>query len=128
MKTRKILIIEDEPEIRLILSLCLEHSGAFEPVVAIDGVEGVELAREVEPDVILVDAVMPNQDGYETCRLIKRDARLKDIPVIFLTARTDQHDVDEAMRAGACGCLSKPFDPLKLAEQIDTITCEATQR
>ena len=127
MKSRKILIIEDEPEIRLILAMCLKHSGGFEPIVASDGIEGIELARECSPDLILIDVVMPKLDGYATCRLIKQDDALKDIPVIFLTAKTDKREVNRAIRAGACGYLPKPFDPLRLASQIDKITVGAAR-
>jgi CheY-like chemotaxis protein len=127
MKARKILIIEDEPEIRFILAMCLQHSGIFDPILACDGLEGIEMARQQAPDLILIDAVMPRLDGYATCRLIKEDARLKDIPVIFLTARTDRREVDRAIRAGASGYLPKPFDPLQLASQIDRIAEGAGQ-
>ena len=123
---RKILIIEDEPEIRLILAMALQHSGEFEPILAADGVEGIEMARKGSPDVILIDIVMPRLDGYATCRQIKECSALKDIPVIFLTAKTDRNEIDRAIKAGACGYLHKPFDPLKLAGQIEAIVTGAT--
>ena len=126
MIPRKILIIEDEPEIRMILRVCLSYAGRFEPVAACDGIEGVEIAQLVRPDLILLDAVMPRMDGYATCRLIKNDPELKNTPVVFLTAKTDQREVDRAIRAGACGCIPKPFDPLTLADQIDRL-CEETK-
>jgi len=121
MKARKILIIEDEPDLRLILAMCLKHSGDFDPILACDGMEGIEVARQQMPDLILIDVMMPKLDGYATCRLIKQDERLRDIPVIFLTAKTDSREVNRAIRAGACGYLPKPFDPLQLAGQIDRI-------
>lgn len=115
---RKVLIIEDEPEIRAILAMSLERVGGFETVVAGDGIEGLERARSESPDLILLDVLMPRLDGYDTCRRIKQEERLRKIPVVFLTAKCDPLDVDKAMRAGAAGCVAKPFDPLKLAEQI----------
>lgn len=126
MKARKILIIEDEPEIRLILSMCLRHSGRYDPIVASDGVEGIEAARQQPPDLILIDAMMPRLDGYATCRLMRQDARLKAIPIIFLTAKTDRREIDMAIKAGASGYLPKPFDPLQLADQIDRIAEESS--
>ncbi len=125
MNCRSILIIEDEPEIRLILSLCLRHVGGYETILASDGVEGLEMARMFVPDIILLDALMPRMDGYAACRLIKQDPALKSIPVVFLTAKTDQREVDRAIRAGACACLAKPFDPLTLSAQLEEITEEA---
>jgi CheY-like chemotaxis protein len=118
----KVLIIEDEPEIQAILEMSLQQVGGFDTVIANDGVEGLERALDESPDVILMDVLMPRLDGYATCRRIKQDERLSGIPVIFLTARTDPHDIDRAMRAGATGCVAKPFDPLKLAGQISKIT------
>jgi len=115
---RKVLIIEDEPEIQAILAMSLERVGGFETVVAGDGIEGLERAKSYLPDLILLDVLMPKLDGYATCRRIKQEERLRGIPVVFLTAKCDPHDVDKAMRAGAAGCVAKPFDPLRLAEQI----------
>jgi two-component system, OmpR family, response regulator len=121
MEPQKILIIEDEPEIRLLLSMCLKLTGGFQTVEASDGLEGIEAARQESPDLILIDVMMPRLDGYTTCRLIKQDEDLKNIPVIFLTAKTDRREVSKAIRAGACGCLSKPFDPMTLSDQIRSI-------
>ena len=123
MATR-VLIIEDEPEIQAILEMSLQQVGGFDTVVASDGVEGLERALLEPPDIILMDVLMPRLDGYATCRRIKEHERLRGIPVIFLTARTDPHDIDRAMRAGATGCVAKPFDPLKLAGQISKIKDE----
>ena len=125
MRPHKILIIEDEPEIRLILAMSLQHSGVFEPILAKDGVEGIEIAQQEKPDLILIDVVMPRMDGYATCRVIKENPALRDIPVIFLTAKTDRKEVDRAIKAGACGYLAKPFDPLLLADQIKKIAEKA---
>lgn len=124
MEPRKVLIIEDEPEIRLILSMSFQHSGVFDPILACDGVEGLEMARKVMPDLILLDVMMPRMDGYSTCRLLKEDEQLMNIPIIFLTAKTDQVEIDRAMRSGACGYLPKPFDPLLLIDQISRIITE----
>ncbi|MEN6520801.1 MAG: response regulator [Armatimonadota bacterium] len=126
MKPRRILIIEDDAEIRLILEMSLKYSGGFEPILACDGVEGIETARREKPDLILLDALMPRMDGYAACRLIKHDESLKNIPVIFLTAKTGRKEIDRAIRAGACGYLTKPFDPLQLAAEIDKIVEGAT--
>ena len=119
--TKKVLIVEDEPEIQAILAMTLRHMGGFETVLANDGVEAIERALEERPDLIVLDAMMPRMNGYTACKRMKQDARLSCIPVVFLTAKTDPHEVDRAMRAGAAGCVAKPFDPLKLAGQIAQI-------
>jgi CheY-like chemotaxis protein len=120
---RKILIIEDEPEIQAILAMSLQRSGEFETALANDGVEGIECAQRDHPDVILLDVVMPRLDGYATCRRLKADRSLRHIPVVFLTAKCDRPEVERAMDAGGAGCVAKPFDPLKLAGQISEIAC-----
>jgi CheY-like chemotaxis protein len=125
---RKILIIEDEPEIQAILALSLEHAGGFETVLASDGVEGIERALQEAPDLIVLDAMMPRLNGYATCRRIKQDERLRHIPVIFLTAKTDPSEVDRAMKAGAAGWVAKPFDPLRLAGQITEIADKGAEK
>ena len=125
---RKALIIEDEPEIRAILALSLEHVCGWETVLADDGIDGLEKALAEDPDVIVLDAMMPRLDGYATCRRIRQDERLKDIPVVFLTAKTDPREKDRAMRAGASGWVAKPFDPLSLAGQIAEIANSGANR
>lgn len=125
---RKILVIEDEPEIRAILALSLEHAGGFQTILASDGVEGIERALQETPDLILLDAMMPKLDGYATCRRLKQDERLCHIPVIFLTAKTDPDEVDRAMQAGASGWVAKPFDPLSLAGQITAIADKGAEK
>jgi CheY-like chemotaxis protein len=121
MKTRKVLIIEDEPEIRAILAITLRHSGRFDPIFANDGLEGIAVAAQEKPDLILLDAMMPRLDGYATCRRLKQSEQLRRIPVVFLSARTDSREIDRAMKAGAAGYVPKPFDPLTLASQIADI-------
>ena len=125
---RKVLIIEDEPEIQAILAMSLERVGGFETVVAGDGIEGLERARSESPDLILLDVLMPRLDGYATCRRIKQEEGLRGIPVVFLTAKCDPLDVEKAMRAGAAGCVAKPFDPLKLVDQILAIASGGSDR
>lgn len=101
--------------------MALQHSGDFDPIVARNGTEGITLAGQESPDVILIDLMMPGLDGIATCRKIKQNPKLKDIPIIILTAKTEQYEVDRAIKMGAFGYLQKPFDPLKLADQINAI-------
>lgn len=117
----KVLVIEDEPEIRTILEKALRHAGGFDVVTARSGAEGLDIARHERPALILLDAVMPELDGYETCRRIKSIPELSETPVVFLTASTEPRDVRAAEEAGAAACLGKPFDPLALGEKIAAI-------
>lgn len=127
MESKKVLIIEDEPEIRTILAMSLQHSGGFHTVTARNGAEGLHLAEQDTPDVILLDALMPDMDGYETCRQIRRNPKLQDVPVVFLTAKNDPESIEKAKSSGASSCLAKPFDPMMLGPTIKSIIDEASE-
>ena len=88
-------------------------------MTALDGRVGLELARAHDPDVILLDIIMPGMDGYAVCRQLKADEHLRDIPVVFLTAlHTDRESRVMALQAGAEGFLTKPPDELELTAQV----------
>ncbi len=123
----KALIIENEPEILTILAKSLKHGG-FVVSTASGGREGIEVALQVHPDVILLDVLMPEMDGYETCRAIKRHPVLKDVPVVFMSAKVEPRDIRAAFDAGAAACLGKPFDPLTLAAKILQIIGQVEER
>ncbi len=125
MRMRKILIIEDEPEIRTILAMAVENDGTFEAVTAGDGPEGLRIAQSEHPDVILMDVFMPGMDGYEVCRRVKSDPALQHIPVVLLSAQIEHKTQEKTREAGACACLGKPFDPMQLAGRIRGIIDEA---
>lgn len=78
------------------------------------------------PDVVLLDIMMPGLDGFETCRRLKSDERTRDIPVIFVTAKTSEDCYEEAFAAGGSGFLSKPFEPDELFESIEKV-CDVVQ-
>jgi DNA-binding response OmpR family regulator len=105
----KILIVDDDGGIRMLLSKFLEREG-FEIVVAEDGLEGVELAKKTQPDVIILDVVMPRMDGITAARLIKFYKPLAEVPIIFLTAKDANKEIELAQEARADVYITKPFD------------------
>ncbi len=116
----KILAIDDNPDnltaLKAVVSDCVPGT---EVLTALSGPHGLELALAEDPDVILLDIVMPGMDGYAVCRKLKQDERLQMIPVLFLTAlKTDRASRIQALEAGAEGFLSKPFDEIELSAQI----------
>jgi CheY-like chemotaxis protein len=113
----KVLLAEDEPDVQLIARLSLKKAG-FIVVTVGSGVEVLERVAEERPDVILLDWMMPDMDGYETCKRLKADPATAAIPVIFLTARVQEAEVARAMALGAVGCIGKPFDALALGRQV----------
>jgi DNA-binding response OmpR family regulator len=107
---KKILLIDDEPELTELVKLRLENQG-YEVLVANDGISGLSLAREHNPDLIILDVMLPGLDGYKICRLIKFDEKHKHIPVMVFTARVGEDDQKLSRQMGADAYLPKPFEP-----------------
>ena len=105
----KILIIDDISENINVLRHILDSHG-YELYMAKDGLQGIEIAKNIKPDLILLDIMMPNIDGYETCKLIKKDKILKDIPIIFLSALSSVEDKVKAFDVGGIDYIPKPFN------------------
>ncbi|MFQ5816356.1 MAG: response regulator [Terriglobia bacterium] len=118
MTVKKVLLAEDEEDIRRLAHMSLSRGGSWEILVARDGEECLALARAARPDVILLDAKMPRLDGYEACQRLKADPVTAAIPIIFLTASVQEHETHRGLALGAIGYLTKPFDPLKLRAQV----------
>ncbi len=116
----KILIAEDEPDIRDLIAFTLRFAG-YEVVTAANGKEAVELAPKEMPDLILMDVRMPIMTGYDACKLFKADPALKHVPVVFLSAKGQESEIQAGLEAGAEEYLLKPFGPSELTESIRRI-------
>lgn len=117
----KILYAEDEADIREIAVLAIETLGGFEVATCNCGAEVLELARQFQPQLILLDVMMPIMDGPATLLALKQDSQLQQIPVIFLTAKIMSEEVSRFKTMGAIDIIAKPFDPMTLSTQIQTI-------
>lgn len=113
----RVLAVDDDAVIRQLLEINLELEG-YEVQLASDGVEAVEAAREFRPDLIILDVMMPRMDGWQACATIREDADLADIPVVFLSARAQDADVEKGEALGAAAYLTKPFDPGDLLDLV----------
>jgi two-component system alkaline phosphatase synthesis response regulator PhoP len=120
MTTRRILIVDDEDDIREVAQVSLELVGQYEVLTASSGRDGVRSARDEQPDAILLDVMMPDMDGPATLAELLADPLTRDIPVVFLTAKTQSSERSRLSQLGAAGILTKPFDPLKLAGEVAT--------
>ncbi|MEI7729203.1 MAG: response regulator [Verrucomicrobiota bacterium] len=120
----KILAIDDHRDnLTALQAVVSDRLPGIKVLTALNGLRGLELARAEDPDVILLDIVMPNMDGFEVCRRLKAEVRLQAIPVLFLTAlRSDQESRVKALEVGAEGFLTKPFDETELIAQIRAMT------
>jgi DNA-binding response OmpR family regulator len=116
----KILIAEDEPDIRELVAFTLRFAG-HEVVATSNGEEALLQAPVVMPDIILMDVRMPRMTGYDACRAMKADPLLKDVPIVFLSAKGQDAEIQAGMEAGAEEYLLKPFAPDQLVERVRAI-------
>lgn len=122
-----ILLAEDEPDIQLVARIALEDEG--HRVVAVDdGEAAIERALAETFDVVLLDVMMPRLDGFSACGRLKADPHTRHIPVIFLTARSQEFDQRDGMRLGAIGYIIKPFDVFTLTSDITALLAQAYER
>ena len=118
---KKILITEDSPTILAITKDALESAG-YEVICARDGQEALDKARKEQPNLIVLDLMLPKLDGYKVCRMLKFDEKYKLIPIILLTARTNESDIELGKEVRADAYLTKPFDAdLLLAKVKDLL-------
>lgn len=113
----KILIAEDERDIRDLVTFTLKYAG-FEVIAVSNGEEAVASARSEKPDLILMDGRMPILSGYEACEKIMADEETKEIPVVFLSAKGQEAEIQAGLKAGAVEYLLKPFAPQDLIERV----------
>jgi CheY-like chemotaxis protein len=114
----RLLCADDEEDIRTILELALSLDPELQVELVDSGEAALARARTGHFDAILLDGMMPGLDGYETCRRLKADPATAHVPVVFLTAKTQRREVEQALTLGAVACLVKPFDPMTLAAEL----------
>ena len=117
MTKKKILVVDDEAEIVKALQIKLEVSG-YEVLIAYDGEEGLERVRKEKPDLLILDLILPEVGGYKVCDLLKADARYDKIPIIMLTAKTQEEDIWVGEEVGADAYITKPFEYQVLLSEI----------
>ena len=117
----KILYVEDEPDIQTVAKLALETVGGFTVEICGSGDMALERAPDFDPDLILLDVMMPGMDGPETLSALRRIVGLSDTPVIFMTAKVMESEVERYENLGAVGVIPKPFDPMTLADRVRDI-------
>ena len=119
--SRTLLLIDDDDDIREIAQLSLELGAGWTVLTAASGAEGIDVAREKQPDAILLDVMMPSLDGPATLARLRDDERTAGIPVVFLTAKARPSERDRLAGLDVAGVLAKPFDPMTLAEQLRSV-------
>ena len=117
---KRVLVVDDEPDVLLLCRVNLEFEG-YEVSTAPDGEAGLEACRQLRPDVVLLDVMMPKMDGWQVLQAIKDDEDLKHIPVVMLTAKVQDEDQIRGWSAGAAEYITKPFSPLSLSQVINDV-------
>ncbi len=122
---KRIMVVEDEPDIQTISKLALESLGGFIVQACGSGAEMLAAASSFAPDLILLDVMMPDLDGPSTLAILRATPALADVPVIFMTAKVQSHEVAHYRALGARGVIPKPFDPMTLADVIRQMWMDA---
>ena len=118
--TPLVLVADDDPDILDLVRYRLERSG-YEVAVARDGLDAVQLAGELSPSLAVLDVMMPSLNGFEVTRRLREDPATREIPVILLTARAQEADVQEGFDAGADDYIRKPFSPRELSARVQAV-------
>ena len=117
MDAKRILVVDDEPRVREMIEFRLRLFG-YEVLQAADGREALEVAIREQPDLVLLDVMMPELDGFQVCSRLKQEESTKDIPVVMLTAKAEAKDVTRAFNSGAVDYVVKPYDPVVLQQKV----------
>ena len=117
---KRILICDDDPAILRVLEVNLEVEG-YDVLLARHGEEAIEVAAAEQPDLIILDIMMPRLDGYQTAERLKSMNKTRDIPVVFLSAKAQQSDIDKGRAYGVASYLTKPFDPNDLLDVVERL-------
>lgn len=115
---KKLIVVDDDPGIITVVKYCLEDFGEVEVKLLNSGQQLLDIAPEFSPDMIVLDVMMPEMDGLETFQKLKQMPQLAKIPVVFLTAKVQESEIKHYLEIGAFDVMQKPFDPMKLKDQI----------
>ena len=122
-----ILLVEDDPDIQTVAAMVLRTVGGLEVSVCASGREAVDHCRQASPDMVLLDVMMPGMDGPATLRAMRELPNMRDVPVVFMTARAQPDEVARYRDMGIADVIVKPFDPGSLCDQVRTVWAETTR-
>jgi CheY-like chemotaxis protein len=115
---RRVMCVEDDADIRMILEFSLQRLGGYELCLCASGQEAIDRVAVFSPDLVLLDVMMPGLSGPQTLELLRKLPAMSGVPVVFLTAKAMLNEVEDLLQHGATGIIVKPFDPVKLPENV----------
>lgn len=115
---RRILCVEDDPDIRLIIEFSLTTVGGYQVCMCAAGQEALQQVAHFQPDMVLLDVMMPGLSGPETLQALRQQAVMRGVPTVFMTAKAMPDEVEELLQYGATGVIVKPFDPVALPQNL----------
>ncbi|RME87525.1 MAG: response regulator [Planctomycetota bacterium] len=118
---KKILLAEDEEDIQIIAQMALEEIGGFKVCHCRNGLEALEQIETFQPQIVLLDVMMPKMDGLTAFEELKKRGLLAELPIVFMTAKVQNHEIHEYLEKGATGVIIKPFDPMELPNQVQEL-------
>lgn len=126
MDMKRVLVVDDDPMVTRLVRINLELEG-FEVIEAWDGNTALGLIEENPPDLLLLDIMMPHMDGWEILRRLRADPDMDRLPIVLLTARVQDNDMSRGWRMGADGYITKPFNPVNLADSLREVICSTPE-
>src|SRR5512141_217738 len=114
----RVLFADDDSSIQKLAEITLKRVGGCEVFICSSGVEALEALNEFRPDIVILDVNMPGMDGPQTLAEIRKFPEMSSVPVVFLTASTQQHELVDYFRIGAAGVIAKPFDPMTFSDKV----------
>ena len=118
---KRILYAEDEPDVQTVVELTVQTMSDYEIKICDNGKKLLENVEEYNPDLILLDVMMPEMDGPTTFKHLQENEKTKNIPVVFMTAKAQVHEIETFKETGVLGVITKPFDPINLCNEIKKI-------
>ena len=123
----RILYVEDEPDIQTVALMALETVGGFTVKACSSGQEAIDAAEAFEPDLVILDVMMPGMDGPATMEALRKLPAVADVHIVFMTAKVQSHEVERYLGMGAVDVIAKPFDPMTLAGKVQAIWDSLTE-
>jgi len=121
--SKRILVIEDDPASLRLMQYILEHKG-YEVLTAVNGLDGLKKARSEEPDLVILDVMLPGMDGFDICYHLRAEPQTAKLPILMLSAKAREVDRDTGLKVGADYYITKPVDPAEIISSIETLLAQ----